>query len=337
MKIHFGIVGCGNIGSRHAKHVNNHPEAVLTTVYDKDPAKAKKVAEEFGAEVAESYEALIKDERIDIINVCTPNGLHKQHTIEALTAKKHVLVEKPMALKRTECEEMINCAMKNNQHIYVVKQNRFNPPIVALKNLIESGKLGEVYNVNVNCFWNRNENYYNTSNWKGDAELDGGTLFTQFSHFVDIFYYLFGGIEDIHGHIKNVSHGDMIDFEDTGCFNFMFKSGALGSFNYTTSSFEKNMEGSITVFAENATIKVGGQYLNTIDYQKTKDFDITDLPQAGTPNDYGTYQGSMSNHDKVIENVVDTLNGRSQIMTNAMEGMKVVDIIQQMYQAAKHA
>lgn len=335
MKIHFGIIGCGNIGKRHALHIDKHPEAVLTAVFDKNTEKAKEIAKKYNIIAVSSYEELLEISEIDIINVCSPNGLHKEHTIAALKAKKNVLVEKPMALRREECEEMINCAMKNNQHVYVVKQNRFNPPIVALKNIIDEGKLGTVYNVNVNCFWNRNENYYKSSDWKGSKELDGGTLFTQFSHFVDIFYYLFGDIEKINGHIANVNHDDMIDFEDTGCFNFKFKSGALGSFNYTTSSYEQNMEGSITVFAENATIKVGGQYLNTIDYQNTNGFDITDLPITNKANDYGTYKGSMSNHDKVIENVVDTLNGRSQIMTNAMEGMKVVNIIQEMYKAAK--
>lgn len=335
MKIHFGIIGCGNIGSRHAKHINNHPEAELGGVFDTKTDKSEKVATEHNSTAYYSYEEMLANPDIQIINVCSPNGLHKEHAIQALLAGKHVLVEKPMALDRDDCEEMITTAMKQDKRLYVVKQNRFNPPIVAVKELIDSGKLGDVYNVNVNCYWNRNENYYNTSDWKGSQDLDGGTLFTQFSHFVDIFYYLLGDITDINGNIANVNHGDMIDFEDTGNFNFRFKSGALGSFNYTTSCFEKNMEGSITIFAENATIKVGGQYLNTIDYQATNGFDIIDLPQGGTPNDYGTYKGSMSNHDKVIENVVDTLNGRSQIMTNAMEGMKVVDIIQKMYRSAK--
>jgi predicted dehydrogenase len=207
--------------------------------------------------------------------------------------------------------------------------------VQALKSLIDKQLLGEIFMVAVDCYWNRNNEYYFNSNWKGKKSLDGGTLYNQFSHFIDLFYYLFGDIENIQGMIKNVNHKGLIEFEDSGVFTFNFKSGALGSMNFTTAAFEKNMEGSITVFAENASIKLGGQYLNKIDYQRTRGFDITNLPESGPSNVYGYYQGSMSNHDKVIANVVDTLNGKSAAMTSAEDGLKVVDIIERMYAAAK--
>ena len=334
--IGFGIIGCGAIADRHAKHIIEHKEATLVSVFDNKIEKANQLAAKHKVQAVSSLKELLDNKTIDIVSVCTPNGIHHTCALEVLNAGKHVIVEKPMALKREHCEEMIEAALKNNRQLFVVKQNRFNPPIQAVKKLIDENKLGKIYAVMVNCFWNRNEKYYKNSDWKGSKELDGGTLFTQFSHFVDIFYYLFGDIQNIQGVLKNCSHQGMIEFEDSGCFTFTFsKSGALGSFNYTTSSYEQNMEGSITVFAENATIKVGGQYLNAMDYQKTNGFDIIDLPVSNTENDYGFYKGSMSNHDKMISNVIDTLKGRGSMMTNAVEGMKVVNIIETMYKQAQ--
>lgn len=334
MNIKFGVIGCGNIGTRHVSHINNHKEGELVGVYDIKSEKTKKIAADYNCLNCSSIEDLL-DQDIDVINICTPNGLHTEHAIACINSKKNVLVEKPMALNSIDCEKMIHAAFENNQQIFVVKQNRYNPPVVALKELIEKNKLGEIYFVIVNCFWNRNSDYYKSSNWKGSLSLDGGTLFTQFSHFVDILYYLFGDITNISGQTSNVSHGDLIEFEDTGSINFSFIKGGLGSFNYTTSSFKKNMEGSILVFSEKGTIKIGGQYLNTIEYQNIQDIELEVNDTNNKSNNYGTYQGSMSNHDQVIDNVVNTLNGRSSIMTNALDGLKVVNIIERIYAAVK--
>jgi len=335
MKIGFGILGCGYIGRRHAKHISEHPEGTVVAGFDIKEDRMLEFCNDFHAKKCSSLDELLSNPEVDLISVCTPNGLHYQGAISALKAGKHVLVEKPMALSKTQCEEMIKESEKNKKELYVVKQNRFNPPIVKLKEIVESGKLGQVYMVQVNCFWNRNEKYYLSSDWKGTKELDGGTLFTQFSHFVDILYYLFGNLENISGIAKNVNHGKLIEFEDTGTFNFYMKNGALGSLIYTSSCYMQNMEGSITVWAENATIKIGGKYLNTIEYQKTNDFDITDVEESRPANNYGYYEGSMSNHDRVINNVIDALSGRGKIMTNAYEGMDVVDIIERMYHSIR--
>ena len=335
MKIKFGVVGCGYISSRHAKHIFNHPEAELIGGYDLKPERTREFAETHNVKGYETLEEMLADSEIDIVNICTPNGDHHRSALEVLRAGKHALVEKPMAIRKDYCEEMIKTALDNNCELFVVKQNRFNPPVQAVKKLMQEGKIGEIYSIVVNCFWNRNEAYYNNSDWKGSGDLDGGTLFTQFSHFIDIIYYLFGDMKIVSGLVKNANHDGLIDFEDTGSFIFQLKKGGgIGTFNYTTSCYKQNMEGSITIFAENATIKVGGKYLNTIDYQATNGFDITDLPVSNPANNYGYYQGSMSNHDKIIHNVVSALNGREKIMTNAYEGLKVIEIIENMYNTA---
>lgn len=336
MKIGISIIGCGYIGNRHARHISENPSSQLIGCYDIDENKTKQFISNFPqAQVYSSITELVNDPAVEVVSVCTPNGNHYHSAKQVLEAGKHVIIEKPITLSSTDAQHLIDIANQRGKKIFVVKQNRYNAPVQALKKLIDDHKLGKVFMVTVNCFWNRNSDYYTKSNWKGKKDIDGGTLFTQFSHFIDIFYYLFGDIDNISGIITNANHKGLIEFEDCGVFFFTFNNGAIGSLNYTTTSFERNMEGSITVFAENATIKLGGQYLNKLEYQRTAGFDIKNLPEEGPANDYGYYQGSMSNHDKVIQNVVDVLNGRSEIMTSAEDGMKVVHIIERMYAVAK--
>ena len=336
MKVKFGILGCGRIGERHAKHIINHSQAQLVGFFDIKKEKRKSFLEKTKAQEFENKEALLES-NLDIVNICTPNGTHAKEAVSVLEKGKHVLVEKPMALSRADCEMMINTALKNNKHLFVVKQNRYNPPIQEVKKLLDSGDLGKVYYVVVNCYWNRNERYYEESDWKGSKALDGGVLFTQFSHFIDIIYFLFGELSNYQGLVKKQKLDSLIDFEDTGSFTFNFKNiDALGAFNYTIVSHGQNMEGSITLFTEKGTIKIGGQYLNTLEYCNVdKGIKINEIPTSNSANDYGYYQGSMSNHDKVIHNVVETLNGRETIMTNAMEGLKVVEMIENIYNAVQ--
>ncbi len=337
MKVKFAILGCGRIANRHAQHIIRHPEGELVAAFDIHRHRMEGFCKKHGCDADTTPEALLARTDIDIVNVCTPNGLHAEGAIAALKSGKHVLVEKPMALTKADCEAMISASLNHNRQLFIVKQNRYNPPVVAVKQLVDNGSLGKVYQVVLNCYWNRSEQYYKESDWKGRKRLDGGTLFTQFSHFIDIAFYLFGDMDEHPcGFLKNANHRDLIDFEDSGVFSFTFRSGALGQLSYTTSCYDKNMEGSITIFAENGTIKIGGQYLNTLDYVATNNLILPEMPgTSNAPNDYGHYQGSMSNHDKVISNVIETLNGRSAIMTNALEGMKVVEMIENMYAKAQ--
>ena len=325
-KIKFGVVGFGNIGKRHVQHILNNEQAHLVAICD------EKIIEEKieGVRYFTSIDAMLQDENIDVVNVCTPNYLHHPHTMLSLQYKKHVVCEKPMAISVSQCNEMIEAAIENEKTIFVVKQNRFNEPVQQVKKLMNENVLGNIYFINVNCFWNRNEYYYNESNWRGKKELDGGCLFTQFSHFIDILYYLFGEIKNVQGLIKNLNHA-YTEVEDSGSFVMETINGAIVNFNFSTCSYEKNMEGAITILAENGTVKIGGQYLNTIEYQHIKAVQLPEINIVAKSNDYGKYQGSMSNHDKIIANVINTLQGKDTIMTNATEGMQVVKIIEEMY------
>ena len=334
MKLRFGIIGCGRIAQRHAEQISKL--GLLIGVCDTDEEKADLMASKFGAKAYYDIDELLgKEKEIDVISICTPNGLHAVHSIKALEAGFHVLCEKPMAISVYDCGEMIKAAEKANKRLFAIKQNRFNPPVVAVKKAIDENRFGKIYSIQLSCFWNRNADYYSNS-WKGSFDLDGGTLFTQFSHFIDLLYWMVGDIKNVEAYTKNFGHKNIIEFEDTGAVIVEFQNGALGTINYTVNSHEKNMEGSLTLFGEKGTVKIGGQYLNELEYQNIKDFRIENLPEGARANNYGTYQGSMSNHDKVYENLINVLKNNASISTNAFEGLKTVEIIEKIYAAAKN-
>jgi UDP-N-acetyl-2-amino-2-deoxyglucuronate dehydrogenase len=332
-KIRFAIVGCGRIAQRHAEHCNNYGE--LVAVCDIVPEKADSLANEYKAKAYYNLDDLLRDRvEADVVSICSPNGLHADQAIKSLNAGYHVLCEKPMAISVAECGEMIKTAEKANRRLFAIKQNRFNPPVVAVKNLLDQGRLGKLFSFQLSCFWNRDADYYKNS-WKGTKDLDGGTLFTQFSHFIDLLYWMIGDINSCQAFFGNFGHKGIIEFEDTGVVILHFYNGVIGTINYTVNSHQKNMEGSLTLFGEKGTVKIGGQYLNELEYQNIEGYRIEDLPEGNKANNYGNYLGSMSNHDKVYENLVEVLKNNASISTNSFEGLKTVEIIEKIYQSGK--
>ena len=185
--------------------------------------------------------------------------------------------------------------------------------------------------VQLNCYWNRDDRYYKKGNWKGSLDLDGGTLFTQFSHFIDIMYWLFGDIQNIQARFADYTHKDLTAFEDSGIVNFEFSQGGMGCINYSTSVWDKNLESSITIIGENGSVKIGGQYMDQVEVCHIQDYKMPELAPTNPANDYGHYKGSANNHHYIFTNVIDTLKGRTTMTTNAMEGLKVVEIIERIY------
>lgn len=331
--INFAIIGCGRIAQRHAEQINKFGK--LIAVCDNVKEKADALANQYNAQAYYYVADLLDSEKdINVVSICSPNGLHAQHSIQSLKAGFNVLCEKPMAINVSDCGEMIKVAEQMNKRLFAIKQNRFNPPVEAVKKIIDEGKLGKIFSVQLTCFWNRNADYYHNS-WKGTKDLDGGTLYTQFSHFVDLLYWMIGDIKDVEAYTANYTHQDIIEFEDTGVVILKFQNGAIGTINYTVNSYAKNMEGSLTIFGEKGTVKIGGQYLNELEYQNIEGYKIENLPTGNTANNYGNYQGSMSNHDKVYQNVVAVLTNNASISTSAFEGLKTVEIIDKIYYKAK--
>lgn len=333
MKVKFAVVGCGHIGKRHAEMIIRNSESELVALVDTKPKDLLDI-EKFGVPFYNSLDKLLEAKLdIDVINIATPNGFHSTHAIQCLDSGKHVVIEKPIALSKNDAESVIYKALNEHKHVFAVMQNRYSPPSVWIKDLIDSGKLGNIYIVQLNCYWNRDERYYTSDSWHGSKELDGGTLFTQFSHFIDILYWLFGDINNIKTKFNNFNHSTLTDFEDSGFITFDFiKNGGMGSINYSTSVWNQNLESSMTIIAEQGSVKIGGQYMDKVEYCHIQDYEMPELNPTNPGNDYGAYKGSAQNHNYVIENVVDVIKGRTTITTNALEGLKVVEIIETIYQ-----
>jgi predicted dehydrogenase len=330
-KIRFAVAGQGHIGKRHAEMILRNPHSELVAVCDIRTPEECKASYEGISFYSSLDELLEKETTLDVLNICTPNGLHAEMAIKALDKNLHVVVEKPMALTKADAEKIVFKSLERIRNVFCVMQNRYSPPSVWLKSIMDQNLLGKLFHVQINCYWNRDERYYTRKNWHGDEQLDGGTLFTQFSHFIDIMYWLFGDIKNISGQFKDFNHKLLTDFEDTGIVNFEFVNEGIGTLNYSTAIYHENLESSLTIIGEKGTIKVAGQYMNEVVYCKIKDYQMPELEASAPPNDYGLYKGSAQNHHMVIQNVADTLSGNTPISTNALEGLKVVDIIERIY------
>lgn len=329
MQKNFVIIGCGRIGLRHAEQIIL--VANVKAVCDIVHSKANELAAFCKATAYYSIEELLAAETaIDVISICTPNGLHATHAIKSLQAGINVLCEKPLCLTVADGKKMIAAAEKAEKKLFVVKSTRYNPVVAAVKNLIDNNDLGKIFSFQLNCIWNRPLAYYKDS-WKGTIVLDGGTLYTQFSHYIDVLLWFAGDAKSIVGFRKNAAHKDIIEFEDTGALAVEMVSGAIGCIHYSVNAHQKNQEVSLTLVAEKATIKLGGEYMNEVVYQQPFLIDMLQIKNNNQANDYGFYKGSMSNHDTVYKNLLLALSGEKSLVTDGIDGLKTVAFIEQIY------
>lgn len=334
-KVKFAIVGQGHIGKRHAEMVRRNDSCELVAVCDVQGKESLGLTDLDVPLYNDHNKMLEAHPEIQVISICSPNGFHAEHAMAALESGKHVVCEKPMALHKQDCESVIYKALQMHRQVFCVMQNRFSPPSEWLKKIVSEKILGDVYMVQLNCYWNRDDRYYKKGSWKGNQQLDGGTLFTQFSHFIDIMYWLFGDITEIQAKFNDFNHANTTEFEDSGFVNFRFINGGMGSINYSTAVWDSNLESSLTIIGSKGSVKVGGQYMDQVEYCHIDGYTMPELAATNPANDYGHYKGSANNHHYVIQNVVDTIQGNSTITTNALEGLKVVDIIERIYSLRK--
>ncbi len=329
-ELRFLLVGCGHIGGRHAQIISD--QALLAGVCDTVAEKARKLGGEYDVPYFTDLGEMLQAVEADAVSICTPNGLHAQHGIAALNHSLHVLCEKPMAIRSEDCRNMMDAAQRNNRLLMVVKQNRHNPPVRYLKQMLDEGVLGKIYSIQVNCFWNRDAAYYRDS-WKGTLGLDGGVLFTQFSHFIDIMCWMFGDVRKICSISANSGHRGITEFDDNGTASIDFVSGAIGGLHYSINTTEVNMEGSLTVIAEKGTIKIGGKYLDRLEYHRVPGIPEPVLQEGNWPNRYGSYEGSMSNHPAVYAAFIESVSANRK-SSNSFEALKAVEIIERIYKTA---
>lgn len=327
--IKIAVVGAGHIGQRHAAIISQHPACSLAAICD-IKAEKKLLAQQYQVPFYSDLGEMLKTD-FEVLAIATPNSFHAPQAMLALEVGRHLILEKPVCLSPQEAAHIQSAAEKNGKKIFCVMQNRYSPTSVWLKEVIRQGLLGEIYKVQVNCYWNRDERYYTPESWHGKAPLDGGPIFTQFSHFIDILYWLFGEITNLQARFHNFNHRHNTDYEDSGDICFEFVKGGTGSFHYSTAVFDQNLESSLTIIAEKGSIKVGGQYMNEVVYCHIQDYLMPVLPPAGPPNDYGAYKGSAANHHFIYENVVNALRAGAEVDIPITDGKAVVEMIAAMY------
>ena len=340
--IRFAVVGLGHIGRRHASLIAARPEAELVGVCDELDRTALTWPEGVSVDLPlyRHLDELLEQVPCDVVCICTPNGLHATQGLACLRAGRHVVIEKPLALTVAECDALIAEAGRRQLHIFGVMQNRYSPAAAWLKKVIETSRLGEILQVHIDCFWNRDHRYYLTSDglphpWHGDAALDGGVLFTQFAHFIDLLCWTFGPVEVTAARFANQTHAPVHAFADTGMVHFRLPNGALGSLTFSTAIWDRNFESTLTVIGRRGTVKLGGQYMNDLRYCHVEGLEAPTLAPSAPPNSYGPYQGSAANHHFVIDNVVDVLQDRATVATTAAEGRAVVQTIVDIYRASE--
>lgn len=331
-KIKIAILGYGHIGKKHAEMVAQNPNFELIALIDSKFAAED--TQNFSVPVFKSLQEFLGQEfSVDLIAVCTPNGLHFDQAKTIIESGISVIIEKPITLHSDEAIALESLAAEKKVHIFPVMQNRFSPPALWLKSLLENNLLGKIFMVQISCYWNRNDGYYTKESWRGTKALDGGTLFTQFSHYLDIMYWLFGDITNIKSKFADFNHSELTEFEDSGIITFEFASGGIGSFNFSTSVWNENLESSLTIIAEKGSVKVGGQYMNEVEKCIIKDYTLPVLPETSHPNDYGSFKGSAQNHHYLYQNVVDFLRFGKEIQTTTCDSIKVLKIIENIYSA----
>lgn len=329
--INFAVVGAGMIGKRHIAMIDENKYANLCCVCDIRPRIDTKVRED-----VDYYNTintmLTAHSEIDVVCICTPNALHAQMAIEVLKSGHNVVVEKPLAINTDDAKKVAEAERKSGKIAFMVMQNRYSPPSQWIKQVIDSKLLGDIRTVNINCMWNRDERYYTPGHWHGTAEYDGGTLFTQFSHFIDIMLWLVGEVKSIDAaRFNDFAHAQLTDFEDSGMVLFTLQNGAMANLSYTTAVPNSNLESSITIVGSKGAVKIAGQYMNEVVYCNIENYTMPKLAECNKPNDYGPYKGSAANHCYIIQNVVETLNGQSEPTTRVAEGIAVVDFIERVY------
>ncbi len=329
-KIKVAIVGLGRISKKHIESLQNLENQVeIVALCDSDINALNEVKKDFRDQVKyfTSIEELCSAEKYDLVSICTPSGMHSEHGIIAARSGSNVLVEKPIGTKSSDADMLVQECANNNVKLFVVKQNRFNPPLIKLKNAVESGEMGKIYSIHSNVFWTRPQEYYDQAEWRGTYALDGGAFMNQASHYVDLMYWLGGDVYSLFAYTDHLARN--IEAEDSGVVSLKYKNGAFGSMNVTMLTYPKNYEGSITVIAEKGTVKIGGIALNKLEHWFLKD------DQTCTDVSYETSSVYGFGHTEYYKEVIKDLRGEKNNSVDGNEGLKSLKVIEAIYDSSR--
>jgi UDP-N-acetyl-2-amino-2-deoxyglucuronate dehydrogenase len=327
----IGLVGCGRISKNHFDAIRKVDGLTLGAVADVIGDRAAAAGEAENVPAFRSLDDMLKGAEIDVVAVCTPSGLHSAHGAAAAKVGKHVVTEKPMAISLTQADELIRAADAAGVHLFVVKQNRLNPPVQLLKRAVDKGRFGRIYMANVTVRWQRPQEYYDAEPWRGTWEFDGGAITNQASHYVDLVQWLVGPVESVVA--KTATQARRIEAEDSGIGILKFRSGALGVIEVNVLTYPRNLEGSITILGEKGSVKIGGTAVNRVETWLFADYDdddkLVEAANTNPPNVYGF------GHEGYYRNVLAVLRSEAKPETDGRAGRKSLELILGMYESAK--
>lgn len=331
-KIRIGLVGCGRISRNHFGSIEKHSDDLeLAAICDIDPANLSSHAQTYKVPAYSDMEEMLLNEKLDLVVLCTPSGLHADQAVLAASHKVHVMTEKPMATRWSDGLRMVKACDANRVRLFVVKQNRLNATLQLLKRAVTEKRFGRIHMVSLNVFWTRPQSYYDQGNgWRGTWEFDGGAFMNQASHYVDLLEWLIGPVEKIQAMTSTTRD---IEAEDTGVLNVKWRSGALGSMSVTMLTYPQNLEGSITILGEKGTARVGGVAVNDIQiwqFDEPKEYDA-DIVSAN----YDTTSVYGFGHPLYYKNVVDALRGEADAMIDGRQGLKSLELLIAAYLSAR--
>lgn len=331
-KINIALVGCGRISNNHFQAIEQHSDRLmLTAVCDTDRDALQNATAKYGVDGYDSIDKLLEHSNADIVSLCTPSGLHPVQTIKIAQSGRHILTEKPMATRWQDGLEMIKSCDDNQVRLFVVKQNRLNATLQLLKKAIEQGRFGKVYMSHINVFWTRPQEYYDQASWRGTWEFDGGAFMNQASHYIDLIHWLLGPVQSVQAMMSTLERD--IETEDTGVMNIRWRSGALGSVSVTMLAYPKNFEGSITILGEKGTVRIGGVAVNEIQHWEFSDTRPEDeLIRAAN---YETTSVYGFGHPLYYDNVINSLQGKDEPMTDGLDGLNSLELLIAAYRSAR--
>lgn len=327
----FGLIGCGRVAPRHADSIQEIDGVELVAVADKIASRAQHFADKYQADPYTNYHELLGRPDIDVVNVCTPSGLHADMAIDVMQAGKHVIVEKPMALTLADADRMLAASAETGQKLCVILQNRFNPPMQDLRRVIDEEQLGKLLLGNATVRWYRPQEYYEDG-WHGTLAMDGGALMNQSIHHIDALQWLMGDVESVFAFTGTLAH--KMEAEDVGVVTLRFKNGALATIEGSTVTYPKNLEASVAIFGETGSVKVGGTALNRKVFWKIAgelehERELLTREQLDPPSVYGY------SHKIVIEDMIQAIQEDRPSKTNGFEARRSVALVLAIYESAR--
>ncbi|MGF7060007.1 Gfo/Idh/MocA family protein [Brassicibacter mesophilus] len=332
-KLKFALLGCGRIVSKHIEALKKLNDAEIVAVCDIKENRAKEHGEKLEVPYYTDYNVMLKNEDIDVVNVLTPSGLHAKHTIDIVKKyKKHIVCEKPMALRLKDADEMIKVCDENGVRLFIVKQNRYNIPIQKLKQALDEGRFGKMVMGTVRLRWARYQEYYDIDEWRGTWEMDGGCLTNQASHLIDLLEWFIG--QPIEVSAMTSTRLVNIEVEDTGVVIIRFENGALGIIEATTATRPTDIEGSISILGEKGIVEIGGLAANKIkiwrfEEERPENDEVLESYNENPPNIYGF------GHMRYLEHVVDCIKNGKKALVDGLEGRKSLELINAIYESSE--